>query len=235
MADVVYGRHPGPGGAARAAPRAGGRDQRARRRRRRGWPTRACRRASPRARSSTRWPAAPTTRASSARVDPYPYADADELVAGERPLRAGPRRHHRPAEPGRDRPGRRVRRRRRPGACRGIAPRTSRRPSAARRQAPSSTCRSRSCPTSRTGCSRSAAPACGRTRPTPTRASTYTAADLADGAVLVIGAEGKGVRPRVREACDAVVGIPLQGRIGSLNAGTAAAILHSRPRASARR
>ena len=53
----------------------------------------------------------------------------------------------------------------------------------------------------------------------------YTAADLADGSVIVIGAEGKGVRPRVREACDAVVGIPLQGRIESLNAGTAAAIL----------
>ena len=33
------------------------------------------------------------------------------------------------------------------------------------------------------------------------------------------------VRPRVREACDAVVGIPLRGRIESLNAGTAAAIL----------
>ncbi len=43
--------------------------------------------------------------------------------------------------------------------------------------------------------------------------------------MLVIGAEGKGVRPRVREACDAVVGIPLQGRIESLNAGTAAAML----------
>jgi 23S rRNA (guanosine2251-2'-O)-methyltransferase len=41
----------------------------------------------------------------------------------------------------------------------------------------------------------------------------------------VIGAEGKGVRPRVRAACDAVVGIPLKGRIESLNAGTAAAIL----------
>jgi 23S rRNA (guanosine2251-2'-O)-methyltransferase len=53
----------------------------------------------------------------------------------------------------------------------------------------------------------------------------YTEADLADGSVIVIGAEGKGVRPRVREACDAVVGIPLQGRIESLNAGTAAAIL----------
>jgi 23S rRNA (guanosine2251-2'-O)-methyltransferase len=54
---------------------------------------------------------------------------------------------------------------------------------------------------------------------------SYTDADLADGTVLVIGAEGSGLRPRVRQACDAIVGIPLHGRIGSLNAGTAAAVL----------
>jgi 23S rRNA (guanosine2251-2'-O)-methyltransferase len=53
----------------------------------------------------------------------------------------------------------------------------------------------------------------------------YTEADLADGSVLVIGAEGSGLRPRVRKACDAIVGIPLHGHIGSLNAGTAAAVL----------
>jgi 23S rRNA (guanosine2251-2'-O)-methyltransferase len=43
--------------------------------------------------------------------------------------------------------------------------------------------------------------------------------------VLVIGAEGKGLRPRVAQACDALVSIPLHGRIESLNAGTAAAVL----------
>jgi 23S rRNA (guanosine2251-2'-O)-methyltransferase len=53
----------------------------------------------------------------------------------------------------------------------------------------------------------------------------YTQADLADGAVIVIGAEGKGLRPRVAQACDALVSIPLHGRIESLNAGTAAAVL----------
>jgi 23S rRNA (guanosine2251-2'-O)-methyltransferase len=43
--------------------------------------------------------------------------------------------------------------------------------------------------------------------------------------VVVIGAEGKGVRPRVRAACDGLVRIPLGGRIESLNASVAAAVL----------
>jgi 23S rRNA (guanosine2251-2'-O)-methyltransferase len=53
----------------------------------------------------------------------------------------------------------------------------------------------------------------------------YDRADFADGTVLVVGAEGKGLRPRVQQACDALVSIPLHGRIESLNAGTAAAVL----------
>ena len=53
----------------------------------------------------------------------------------------------------------------------------------------------------------------------------YTSADLADGAVIVIGSEGKGVRPRVRSACDGAVRIPLGGRIPSLNASVAAAVV----------
>jgi 23S rRNA (guanosine2251-2'-O)-methyltransferase len=53
----------------------------------------------------------------------------------------------------------------------------------------------------------------------------YTEIDLADGCVVVIGAEGKGVRPRVRAACDGLVRIPLGGRIESLNASVAAAVL----------
>ena len=50
-------------------------------------------------------------------------------------------------------------------------------------------------------------------------------ADLADGAILVIGSEGRGVRPRVRSVCDAAVRIPIQGPVGSLNASVAAAVL----------
>jgi 23S rRNA (guanosine2251-2'-O)-methyltransferase len=53
----------------------------------------------------------------------------------------------------------------------------------------------------------------------------YTQADWQGGVVLVLGAEGKGIRPRVRAHCDLLVSVPLHGRIGSLNVGAAAAIL----------
>jgi len=41
----------------------------------------------------------------------------------------------------------------------------------------------------------------------------------------VLGAEGRGLRPRVLRSCDAAVGIPMAGRIESLNVSTAAAVL----------
>jgi 23S rRNA (guanosine2251-2'-O)-methyltransferase len=50
-------------------------------------------------------------------------------------------------------------------------------------------------------------------------------ADLSDGLALVFGAEGKGVRPLVRRACDATVAIPLSGKVESLNVSVAAALL----------
>jgi 23S rRNA (guanosine2251-2'-O)-methyltransferase len=43
--------------------------------------------------------------------------------------------------------------------------------------------------------------------------------------VLVLGAEGRGLRPRVAGACDALVALPLRGRIESLNVSAAAAVL----------
>jgi 23S rRNA (guanosine2251-2'-O)-methyltransferase len=43
--------------------------------------------------------------------------------------------------------------------------------------------------------------------------------------VLVLGAEGRGLRPRVAGACDALVSLPVRGRIDSLNVGAAAAVL----------
>ena len=49
--------------------------------------------------------------------------------------------------------------------------------------------------------------------------------DLTGGLALVFGAEGKGVRPLVRRACDATVAIPLAGKVESLNVSVAAALL----------
>jgi 23S rRNA (guanosine2251-2'-O)-methyltransferase len=54
---------------------------------------------------------------------------------------------------------------------------------------------------------------------------TMWQADLSGGLALVFGAEGKGVRPLVRRACDGVVSIPLAGRVESLNVSVAAALL----------
>jgi 23S rRNA (guanosine2251-2'-O)-methyltransferase len=50
-------------------------------------------------------------------------------------------------------------------------------------------------------------------------------ADLTGGIALVLGAEGKGVRPLVRRTCDAAVSIPLLGDVGSLNVSVAAGVL----------
>jgi 23S rRNA (guanosine2251-2'-O)-methyltransferase len=49
--------------------------------------------------------------------------------------------------------------------------------------------------------------------------------DLSVGTALVFGAEGKGVRPLVGKTCDALVSIPLEPGIESLNVSVAAALL----------
>ena len=56
----------------------------------------------------------------------------------------------------------------------------------------------------------------------PTR---YDAVDWDGRVVLVLGGEGKGIRPRVAGACDAMVEIPRAGRVGSLNVAAAASVL----------
>ena len=49
--------------------------------------------------------------------------------------------------------------------------------------------------------------------------------DLRGPAAVVIGSEGEGMSRLVREECDFLVSIPMRGRISSLNASAAAAIL----------
>ena len=49
--------------------------------------------------------------------------------------------------------------------------------------------------------------------------------DYADPIAFVIGSEGHGIRPLVRQHCDWLVHIPMQGRVGSLNASVAAGVL----------
>jgi 23S rRNA (guanosine2251-2'-O)-methyltransferase len=44
-------------------------------------------------------------------------------------------------------------------------------------------------------------------------------------AVIVLGAEGAGLRPKVKQVCDQLVRIPMRGKVGSLNLSTAAAVL----------
>jgi 23S rRNA (guanosine2251-2'-O)-methyltransferase len=55
--------------------------------------------------------------------------------------------------------------------------------------------------------------------------TAYHAPDFSGGVVMVLGAEGRGLRPRVAAACDELIALPLRGRIESLNVSAAAAVL----------
>lgn len=50
-------------------------------------------------------------------------------------------------------------------------------------------------------------------------------ADLSGAAAIVIGSEGNGISRLVRDKCDFLVNIPMKGKIQSLNAGVAAAVV----------
>jgi 23S rRNA (guanosine2251-2'-O)-methyltransferase len=54
---------------------------------------------------------------------------------------------------------------------------------------------------------------------------SYSEVDFGGGTVLVLGSEGRGLRPRVAAACDLLVRIPLRGRIESLSVAAAAPVL----------
>ncbi len=53
----------------------------------------------------------------------------------------------------------------------------------------------------------------------------YDAPDYAGGVVVVLGAEGRGLRPRVAASCDELIALPLRGKLGSLNVSATAAVL----------
>jgi 23S rRNA (guanosine2251-2'-O)-methyltransferase len=53
----------------------------------------------------------------------------------------------------------------------------------------------------------------------------YDRPDYRGRVVLVLGSEGRGLRPRVSETCDELVALPNKGQVGSLNVSTAAAAL----------
>jgi 23S rRNA (guanosine2251-2'-O)-methyltransferase len=53
----------------------------------------------------------------------------------------------------------------------------------------------------------------------------YHEPDYGGRVVLVLGSEGRGIRPRVAATCDQLVALPVRGRVGSLNVATAASAL----------
>lgn len=52
----------------------------------------------------------------------------------------------------------------------------------------------------------------------------YDAVDLTGPIAIVLGAEGAGLRRMVRERCDFLVAIPMQGHVGSVNVSVAAGV-----------
>ncbi|MBC5825357.1 MAG: 23S rRNA (guanosine(2251)-2'-O)-methyltransferase RlmB [Candidatus Eremiobacteraeota bacterium] len=56
-------------------------------------------------------------------------------------------------------------------------------------------------------------------------ARPYTEVDLTGSCTIVIGSEGRGLSRLVAESCDLLARIPLHGRVASLNASAAAAVL----------
>jgi 23S rRNA (guanosine2251-2'-O)-methyltransferase len=55
-------------------------------------------------------------------------------------------------------------------------------------------------------------------------ANSIYATDLSGDIALVVGSEGRGIRPGVLKACDATLKIPMPGRVESLNVSVAAGV-----------
>jgi 23S rRNA (guanosine2251-2'-O)-methyltransferase len=54
---------------------------------------------------------------------------------------------------------------------------------------------------------------------------SYDKPDYRGGVVLVLGSEGRGLRPRVAGACDALIALPLHGKVESLGVSAAASAM----------
>jgi 23S rRNA (guanosine2251-2'-O)-methyltransferase len=59
----------------------------------------------------------------------------------------------------------------------------------------------------------------------PADSDDYRALDWPPDPMIVMGSEGAGLRPRVRDACDRLVTIPTAGHVASLNISVAAGLL----------
>ncbi|HZS09924.1 MAG TPA: 23S rRNA (guanosine(2251)-2'-O)-methyltransferase RlmB [Blastocatellia bacterium] len=55
--------------------------------------------------------------------------------------------------------------------------------------------------------------------------ASYTDFDFNVPVALVMGSEGKGIRRLVREKCDAIISIPMRGRVNSLNVSVATGVV----------
>lgn len=55
-------------------------------------------------------------------------------------------------------------------------------------------------------------------------ATSLYEADLSGHLAMVVGSEGKGLRPNIRKHCDALLAIPMGGKISSLNASVASGV-----------
>ncbi|HET6272694.1 MAG TPA: TrmH family RNA methyltransferase, partial [Bacteroidota bacterium] len=53
----------------------------------------------------------------------------------------------------------------------------------------------------------------------------YTQVDYTTPIAIVVGNEGRGIRRLVRETCDHLIKIPLYGKLASLNASVAGALV----------
>jgi 23S rRNA (guanosine2251-2'-O)-methyltransferase len=55
--------------------------------------------------------------------------------------------------------------------------------------------------------------------------TSYSQPDFSGRTVLVLGSEGSGLRPRVADACDQLLSLPMRGRLDSLNVASTAAVM----------